>query len=608
MEDSIYPITILGSEILGRTVGRDHEYKVKLYDFKRPDKFSKDQLRTVQFIHNTIGRLWAPVLSGIVGRPVGVRCSGVDQLTFGEFLESVPQIGAFVPTSMTPLKGSMLMQIDGSLAQFLVRTACGNAVQAGSELDQPGRTLTDMECVVLRDMVEKMVPAIEESWRNVIELTTGIIDVGTDPQDVQIVPPHEMIILGSMETTIDGSRAFVNFAIPYLTIEPIIGRLNAQWWYHTTRRDSAGTVSSRATDLPVDVELFAEADPIPLADLSAIASGEPLELPTLSAGITEISAGGVTVAEVAVDPVKLAMADPLALGVMTHRSDPATSITGAAAEGSSLPALLSTAVEGLTRQIKEVRRAVEEIREDRETLLADLTDRPVPEIDPTRESEIDRRHHHDIAVALADEDPTTIGFVLAGLAPETAAAVLSDLDRAAQPDVVRSIMAVKDGDRSLHRKLLSFIGRRITRSAEMTTSGGPDVVAEILNHTPRSVEKHVMDTFLSEDKAFFEEIAKRLFVFEDFVLVDPVAIGKVAARVSTEELALAMKGIPSEVAEHITAALDDDATEGLGHAIDNLGRVRRRDVEAAQHDMVEELRQLERAGEVVVARPDEVIE
>ena len=142
----------------------------------------------------------------------------------------------------------------------------------------------------------------------------------------------------------------------------------------------------------------------------------------------------------------------------------------------------------------------------------------------------------------------------------------------------------------------------------MTTTGGPDVVAEILNNTPRSVEKHVMETFMREDKTFFEEIAKRMFVFEDFVLVDPVAIGKVAARVSTEELALAMKGIPSEVADHITAALNDEEAEALGLAIDDLGRVRRRDVESAQRDMIEELRQLEQAGEVVVARPDEVIE
>lgn len=607
MEEITYPINVLGAEILGHANRPDRECRVILYDFKRPDKFSKEQLQTVRVLHDAVGRVCGPVLSGIIGRPVEVHCASVDQLTYHEFFESIPEISAFVPVSMAPLKGSMLMQIDGTLAQLLVRSACGSA--GAGELEEPTRRLTDIERIVLRDVVEKVIPAIDESWRNVIQITSAVIDVETDPQHVRIAPPNEMIILGSMEVIVDSSAAFINFAIPYLTIEPIIGKLSAQWWYRTTRRDRAGTVSSRVADLPVTVELFAEAEPIRLADLSAVVAGEPLELPTLSSGLVRIAAGGVVVAEVAVDPMGLTAVEPLTLAVTSHRPDPgAAAITGATGDDSSFSAELSTAVDSLTQHIKEVRRAVEEIRDDRETLLADLTDRQVSDVDRSREAGLDRRHHHDIAIALAGEDPTTIGFVLAGLAPETAAAVLTDLDPAVQPDVVRSIFSLSDGDRSLHRKLLSFIGRRITRSLEMTTSGGPDVVAEILNNTPRSVEKHVMDTFIREDKPLFEEIAKRMFVFEDFVLVDTAAIRKVAARVSTEELALAMKGIPSEVADHIIAALDDEAAETLGLAIDNLGRVRRRDVEAAQRDMIEELRQLEQAGEVVVARPDEVIE
>ena len=607
MEDATYPITTLGADILGRRMQPEREYKVKLYDFTRPDKFSLEQIHMVLALHEAFGRLCAPILSGITGRPVEVHCHAVDQLTYAEFMESIPPISALIPLSMPQLKGSMLMQIDGTLAQHLVRAACGSAPV--DTLAEPIRTLTEIESIVMRDVVEQVIPAIDESWRNVIDLTAGIMDVQTDPQMVQIVPPTEMIVLGSMKVVVGESNAFLNFAIPYLTIEPIIGRLSAQWWYGKVRPGSTITGTGRAADVPVDVELFAEAQPVRVADLSAVVSGEPLELPTLATGFARLAAGGVTVAEVAVEPMKLSRPEPLTLGVTAHRTDSgAGSISGPAGDESPVPVFLSTAVDTLTRHIREVRRAVEEIRDDRETLLAGLADQPGSGAGQSREPELDRRHHHDVAVALTGEDPATAGFVLSGLAPETAAAVLTDLDPTFQPDVVRSIVALSGGDRNLHRKLLSFIGRRITRSLEMTTTGGPDVVAEILNNTPRSVEKHVMETFMREDKTFFEEIAKRMFVFEDFVLVDPVAIGKVAARVSTEELALAMKGIPSEVADHITAALNDEEAEALGLAIDDLGRVRRRDVESAQRDMIEELRQLEQAGEVVVARPDEVIE
>jgi len=607
MEEVAYPFTINGSEMLAHTLRPEGEYRVILYDFKRPDKFSLEQIHTVRVLHDTIGRTVALVLAGIIGRPTGVRCHAVDQMTFAEFMESIPDVSVLIPLSMSPLKGSAVMQIDGSLAQLLVRASCGSG--EANDISQPSRQLTELECVVIRDVVEKMIPALDESWRPVMDLAAAIIDVDTDPQHVRIVPPTEMIILATMEVTVGESTAFINFAIPYLTIEPIIGKFSAQYWYSSVRRGHNRALNSGAVGVPVDVELFADAEPIRLAALHGAASGEPVELPTLAAGLAAVSAGGVPVAEVAVDAGQLAEKEHLGLAVHLYRPDALTRrLSGGDDQTESTSGPLAVAVDSIDRQIKEVRLAVEEIRDDRESLLDDLTDRPVSGADLSREPELDRRYHRDVASAIAGEDPVTVGFILAGLAPEPAAAILADLEATVQPRVVRAIVSSSDGDRGLHRKLIAFIGRRITRSIETTTSGGPDVVAEILNHTPRSVEKHVMETFLSEDKPLFEEIARRMFVFEDFVLVDPAAIAKVAARVSTEELALAMKGMPLEVSDHISAALNDEEAEALGLAIDNLGRVRRRDVESAQRDMIEELRQLEQSGEVVVARPDEVIE
>ncbi|MCK4514412.1 MAG: flagellar motor switch protein FliM, partial [Spirochaetaceae bacterium] len=344
MEESTYPITMLGAEILGRRLQPEREYKVKLYDFKRPDKFSLDQIHTVRAIHETFGRRCAPILTGITGRPVEVHCHAVDQLTYREFMESIPPISALIPFTMSPLKGSMLMQIDGTLAQYLVRTACGSVpVDA---LAEPARGLTEIECIVLRDVVEQVVPAIDESWRTAIDLTSGVIDIQTDPQTVQIVPPTEMIVLGSMEVVIGESTGFINFAIPYLTIEPIIGRLSAQWWYGQVRSASTITGSARAAGVPVDAQLFAEAEPVRLADLSAVVAGEPFELATLSTGLARIAAGGVTVAEVAVDPMELSAAEPLTLTVTAHPSDSgAAAITGPAGDESPVPAFLSTAVD-----------------------------------------------------------------------------------------------------------------------------------------------------------------------------------------------------------------------------------------------------------------------
>ena len=607
MDETNYVAAVPGSQILGHTVRPEREYKVKRYDFKRPDKFSKEQLRTVHIIHEKVGRLLAPVLAGIVGKPVEVRCAAVDQLAFYEFFESVPEICALIPVSMSPLRGSLLMEIDGTLAQLLVRTSCGAA--ASEELPQPLRSFTEIERTVLRDVAEKVTPAIDEGWRTVIDLASSVVDVEIDPQMAQIVPPTEMIILGSMEVSVAGATAFINLAIPYITIEPIIAKLSAMFWYSKVRSGARQAVWHRANALPVDVELHAEATPIRLVDLAAVASGQPIELPAFAAGVVNIQAGGVIVARASADPELLSGPGALSLNVTEHNSF--TALPGRPEGSGDVPGFVSTlaqSVENLTVQIKDVRQAVLEMRDDRETMLAAIGAPSENEVGVSRDSELDRRHHRDIATMLAGEDPVTIGFLIAGLPPETAAAVLADLDDSVQPEVVRSVVALTEGDRSLHRRLLAFIGRRITRSIETSTPGGVEVAVEILNNVPRSTEKHVMETFLREDKAYFEEIAKRMFVFEDFILVDPIAIGKVAARVSTEELAMAMKGIPEEVSHHIMASLESQYAEDLAEVIESIGRVRRKDVESAQRDLIEELRALEQAGEVVVARPDEVIE
>jgi flagellar motor switch protein FliM len=606
MGDKFNPTTVSGSEILGHIVRPEREYTVKPYDFRRPDKFSLEQIHTVRAIHDTFARRCSPVLAGVVGSPVTVRCHAVDQMTYSEFLDSIPEISALIPISVAPLRGTMLMQIDGTLAHLFVRTSCGGGLP--DQLPQPTAQLTEIERVVLRDVVDKLTTSIDEAWHNVIELSSEVVSIETEKQMVQIVPPSEMIVLGSMELSVAGATGFINFAIPYITIEPIVGRLSAQWWYGQVHSGSP-VVAAGVADLHVDVELHAETLPISLADLAAVASGQPVELPSLASSVAGIRAGGIVVADVAVDPAGLGTREPLSLPVISHKTNTAAlGFAGAHGGDSGLAPGLAGAVDTLSRQIREVRQAVLEIRDDRETMLAELADPTASTFAETGESELGRRHAHDIATILAGENPLIIGFIIAGLPPETAAAVLADTDPALQPDIVRSIVALSQGDRGLHRKLLSFIGRRITRSLEKSTSGGVEVVVKILNNVPRSTEKHVMETFLHEDKEFFESIAKRMFVFEDFILVDPGAIKKLMGRVSADEMALALKGIPAEVVEHIESAVEPVTLDIMRHVGGTLGPVRRQDVESAQRDIIEELRQLEEAGQVVVARPDEVIE
>ena len=603
-----YPLMRKGSEILSHRLRPDREYTVKLYDWRRPDKFSLEQVHVVRALHETFSRASAPILSGIAGSPVELTCSSVDQMTFVEFMESLPSVAAYLPLALPPLKGSLLMQLDGTLAESLVRRATGYPDLARSGA-QASRELTEIEAVVLRDVVESVLPSLDEAWRPVIDLSSSVIDVETDPQSVQLVPATEMILLATVEVRLGETVGHINFAIPFLTIEPVVERLSAQWWYSSAVRNRTHLLAERAVDIPVEVELAADAGSVAIAELPAIVRGQPVELPTLSERALAVFAGGVPVATALADTGQLSLAEPLVARVTAYRrGSTIRRLTAPPTRDTPCSGRLADALGSLEARVAAMQGALEEMREDRASLLSDIGEEPQTYRAVDDAPELVRRHQREIALSLAGEHFTVTGFVLSGLAPEVAAAVLAELEPSAQPAVIRAITSLRHGDRELHRKLLAFLGRRISRSLETQTPGGAATSAEILNHVPRSVEKHVMETFLKEEKELFDRIAPLMFVFEDFVLLDADAIRKVTAGVSVPELALAMKGVPAEVADHILRAVDEETAAAVTDAVDSLGRVRRQDVESAQRDLIEELRRLEEAGEVVVGRTGEVLE
>jgi flagellar motor switch protein FliG len=214
----------------------------------------------------------------------------------------------------------------------------------------------------------------------------------------------------------------------------------------------------------------------------------------------------------------------------------------------------------------------------------------------------------EVARLISEERAPTVAFLLAPLEPQTAAHILSELPGELRDGAARALTTLDSADLVLHGRIMTFLKRRIRTRQDSSVAGGPNAVAEILNHVPRSVEKAIMERFMTEDKPLFESIARLMFVFEDFVLVDADAIRKVADRVGPDELALALKGVSKEVTSHILGALTDAQATAVEQAETGLGRVRRSDVEATQREIIEELSRLEEAGEVVIARADEVVE
>ncbi|KGE73534.1 flagellar motor switch protein FliM [Spirochaeta lutea] len=227
--------------------------KIKIYDFKRPDKFSKEQIRTVSIMHETFARLTTTSLSANLRSLVQVHVASVDQLTYEEFIRSIPNPTTLAVINMDPLKGSAILEIDPAITFSIIDRLFGGK----GEGTKVTRDLTDIEQSVMEGIIVRILGNMREAWSQVIDLRPRLGQIETNPQFAQIVPPTEMVVLVTLETKVGDVEGMMNFCIPYLTIEPIISKLSAQYWYSSVRRgtttENLNTLRDRLSAIEVDV-------------------------------------------------------------------------------------------------------------------------------------------------------------------------------------------------------------------------------------------------------------------------------------------------------------------------------------------------------------------
>lgn len=205
------------------------------------------------------------------------------------------------------------------------------------------------------------------------------------------------------------------------------------------------------------------------------------------------------------------------------------------------------------------------------------------------------------------EHPQTIAMVLAYLDADHASQVLSALPQEIQADVSRRIAImdrtspdiIKDVEAILEQKLSSVV------TNEYASTGGVESIVNILNSVDRGTEKNILDQLEEEDPELASEIRKRMFVFEDIMLLDERAVQLVMRQVDTHDVALALKTASDEVENKIFSNMSKRAADMLKEDIEFMGPVRLREVEEAQQRIVNVIRQLEDSGEIVVARGGE---
>jgi flagellar motor switch protein FliG len=208
---------------------------------------------------------------------------------------------------------------------------------------------------------------------------------------------------------------------------------------------------------------------------------------------------------------------------------------------------------------------------------------------------------------IQQEHPQTIALILAYLEPNKASVILQNLPHEVQSDVARRIATMDRTSPEVLREVERVLEKKLSSlsSEDYTAAGGVESIVEILNLVDRASEKQIIEALEDEDPELAEEIKKRMFVFEDIVMLDDRAIQKVMREVDSQELAKALKSVDSEVQDKIFKNMSKRAANMLKEDMEYMGPVRLKDVEESQQKIVSIIRHLEDTGEIVVARAGE---
>lgn len=199
------------------------------YDFKRPDRVSKDQIRAISSIHEVFARNFGATLSGMLRTIIDVRVVGVEQLTYNEFIHSLPNPTCFLILEAPPLEGQMCLEISPLMVfPFVDRLLGGD----NSNTFIPQRPLTSIEWRLIDRVVDRALEHLSEVWRNLVDARFQAVETESNPQLVHIVAPTEVVVFITFEIKMGSMAGTMSLCIPFNTIESVLSHLASQSWFY----------------------------------------------------------------------------------------------------------------------------------------------------------------------------------------------------------------------------------------------------------------------------------------------------------------------------------------------------------------------------------------
>ncbi len=254
--------------------------KIKTYDFNRPNRFSKDHMRTLEMLHEIFSRGFTASVAAYLRTVAEIKVVSVVQLPFREYTMSLPRPDCIFVVKMEPLDGSFLLEINPELVLLLIDRILGGPGKAPTA----ARELTLIEQSVIEKIINRGMENLQEAWLKVGHFQPKLSGYETTAQFVQIVAPSEISAVIEFEVRVNDVAGKMSMCIPYVVLEPIIGDLSAQKWFTVGKKESTSeTVESltkvmKETKVPFVVEVGAAQ--ITVQDLLRLKAGDVVRLNT----------------------------------------------------------------------------------------------------------------------------------------------------------------------------------------------------------------------------------------------------------------------------------------------------------------------------------------
>ena len=211
--------------------------EVQVYDFKRPERVSKDQIRALEALHDGFARNLGASLSGYLRTIVEVGVSHLEQLTYSEFIHSLPNPTCFNLLRADQLSGRVCLELSPLIVYPIIDRLLGGS---NADLFIPQRPLTQIEQRLVQRIIDRATHHLSEAWQALVPLEFVIDDFESNPQLVQIVPPNETVVVVGFEIKMGSRAGTMTLCIPYAAIENVISRLSQQSWISYEQRRGGG--------------------------------------------------------------------------------------------------------------------------------------------------------------------------------------------------------------------------------------------------------------------------------------------------------------------------------------------------------------------------------